>query len=78
MHLLECIDAIDFNKSIYYEEDIAPDDIQQFALKEPEKGYPPLFRVKGDEFWWFVSAEAKEALEAADIKGVHFVPLIAS
>ena len=78
LHLLECIDAIDFDKSIYYGEDIAPEDIQQFALKEPEKGYPPLFRVKGDEFWWFISTEAKEALEAANIKGVRFIPLIAS
>lgn len=77
LHLLECIEAIDYEKSIYYE-DLIPKEIQQYALKEPSGGYPPLFRVKNASLTWFVSAEAKEALEAADIKGVRFIPLIAS
>lgn len=75
LHLLECIEALDREKTKYYE---GSKDISEFALKEPIKGYPPLFMIEEDEFYWFVSAEAKEALEAEDIKGVSFVPLIAS
>lgn len=76
LHLLECIDALDKENSLYYDElQISP---SQAALKEPLGGYPPLFKVKGDEFYWFISAEAKEAFLSADIKGVRFIPLIAS
>lgn len=75
LHLLECIDVLDEEKTEFYE---ASGRVSQAALKEPKGGYPPLFRVKDTGLTWFVSAEAKEALEAADIKGVSFVPLIAS
>jgi hypothetical protein len=37
-----------------------------------------LFRVKDAGLTRFISKEAKEAIEAADLKGIHFVRLIAS
>ena len=74
LHLLEQLDILDKENSLYYGKlKIAP---SQAALKEPRGGYPPLFRVKGAGLKWFVSEEAKEALEEADIKGLRFVPLI--
>ena len=72
LHLLEWKDIIDRENSVYYKRG----GVRKVALKEPRGGYPPLFLVKDDELNWFVSEEAKEALEKADIKGVHFVPLI--
>ena len=73
LHLLEWKDIVDRENSIYYPEIGGIDEI---ALKEPRGGYPPLFLVVGSEPTWYVSEEAKEALERADVKGVHFVPLI--
>jgi hypothetical protein len=73
LHLLEWKDIIDRENSVCYPE---TGRISEFALKEPKGGYPPLFRVKDAGLKWFVSEEAKEALEGAEIKGVHFVPLI--
>ena len=76
LHLLECIDVLDLEKTMFYEE--LEGMVSQAALKMPKDGYPPLFLVKDVLLTRFISKEAKEALEAADIKGVHFVPLIAS
>lgn len=76
LHLLECIDALDSEKTIYYPADIGG--IQRPALKMPQEGYPPLFMVKETGLTRYLSKEAKEALSANDIKGVHFVRLIAS
>ena len=73
LHLLEWKDIIDRENCICYPE---TGRIKKYALKEPRSGYPPLFRVKGAGLKWFVSEEAKEALEEADIKGLRFVPLI--
>ena len=75
LHLLECIDVLDREKTEYYR---ASGRVSEAALKEPKTGYPPIFRVKDAGLARFISAEAKEALEAADIKGVRFIPLIAS
>lgn len=75
LHLLEWKDIIDREKTLYYE-DIGG--VSEPALKEPRGGYPPLFRVKDAGLAWFVSAKAKEALKAVEIKGVRFIPLIAS
>lgn len=75
LHLLECINVLDREKTKFFK---ASGRVRQAALKEPKDGYPPLFRVKNAGLARFISAEAKEALEAANIKGVRFVPLIAS
>lgn len=75
LHLLEWKDIIDREKTEYYE---TLGGVRNAALKEPKGGYPPLFRVKDAGLTWFVSAEAREALLSADIKGVSFIPLIAS
>lgn len=67
---------VDFEKSTYK----GSLGVKQPALIEPEGGYPPLFRlyIKGVTAYTYVSAAAKEALEAADIKGVRFIELIDS
>jgi hypothetical protein len=44
----------------------------EMVLKEPPNGFPPIFRVKERETYLYVSAEAKEALEKAGIKGLSF------
>ena len=73
LHLLEWKDIVDRPNCICYPE---TGRIQKIALKEPRGGYPSLFQVRGSTLTWFVSEEAKEALEEADIKGLRFVPLI--
>ena len=73
LHLLEQLDILDKEKTELYE---ASGKVRNAVLKEPKSGYPPLFRVKGAGLTWFVSEEAKEALESSDIKGVEFIPLI--
>ena len=73
LHLLEWKDIVDRKNCICYPE---TGRIKKYALKEPRGGYPPLFQVVGNEPTWYVSEEAKEALEEANIKGLRFVPLI--
>lgn len=79
LHLLECIDVLDREKTEFYEQ-LSSEfvTVRRAALKMPEQGYPPLFRVKDVGLTRFISKEAREALKVADIKGVHFVPLIGS
>jgi hypothetical protein len=79
LHLLECIDVLDQEKTDFYEEPLSDFKmVTTAALKMPNEGYPPLFRVKDAGLTRFISKEAKEAIEAADLKGIHFVRLIAS
>jgi hypothetical protein len=47
-------------------------DIEKLVLKKPEGGFPPMFRVQWNTVDLCVSAEARDALEAADIKGLRF------
>jgi hypothetical protein len=68
IQLLEHLDVLDKENSTYSDTGI----IRGITLREPEAGYPPIFRVSGDRVPLYVSAEAKTALEAADIKGVQF------
>jgi hypothetical protein len=79
LQLLEHFDGLDRDRtehtSTFDESD--PDleliDITgEMVLKEPPNGFPPIFRVKERETYLYVSAEAKEALEKADIQGLSF------
>jgi hypothetical protein len=79
LHLTELSDILDLDKSVYAEEQSVKDpsrivicDIEKIVLKEPKKGFPPVFRVKWTELHLFVSAEAKTALEAAGVQGLSF------
>jgi hypothetical protein len=77
LHLGQLSDVLDMEESIYIEKQSIIDpsqiiigDIEKLRLKEPEGGFPPIFRVKWDEVSLYVSSEAKAALEAAGIQGL--------
>lgn len=78
LQLLEHLDSLDMDKSEYtstpYESNPSIEHltIHKMVLKEPTNGFPPIFRVKESEISLYVSAEAKEALEEAGIKGLDF------
>jgi hypothetical protein len=71
VQLLDHLDIFDPDKSIYDPADI-DGTLTKLVLKEPLGGYPPLFRVATIPNRLFVSAAARAALEAADIKGLEF------
>jgi hypothetical protein len=80
LHLPETSNVIDYKKSTYHEHPNRRR-FKQVALNEPPEGYPPIFRIDhelGTLIHLCVSAAAKEALEAADVKGVRFIELIDS
>ncbi len=79
LQLLELSDVLDLDKSVYtlsnyaYEPEITfIGNVQEEVLKEPVGGFPPIFRVKDKKIPIYVSAKAKEALEAANIQGLDF------
>jgi hypothetical protein len=79
LNLLELSDLFDKERSTCTLEpsNINPEvvfitNIGDVVLKEPAEGFPPIFRVKGDEIPLYVSAKAKEVLEAANIQGLSF------
>jgi hypothetical protein len=75
VHLLEHTDAFDWERSIYNRHRLSPKlvkNIKKLVLKEPDGGFPPLFRLSAYPAPLFVSAAARSALENAGIKGVVF------
>jgi hypothetical protein len=79
LQLLEFSDVFDMERSEYNTDRGVADpemifltDIQNIVLKEPQGGFPPIFRIKGYEVPLYVSAEAKQALEDAGIQGLNF------
>jgi hypothetical protein len=52
----------------------AIESINEIVLKEPKNGFPPIFRVEWIDILC-VSAETKNALEMAEIKGLIFDPI---
>jgi hypothetical protein len=76
---LELLDVFDKERSMYTPR---PSDrwpgvvyirnVLEAVLKEPENGFPPIFRVKGASIPIYVSAKAKKALEEAGIQGLQF------
>jgi hypothetical protein len=79
LQLNQISDLIDRNESVYTLKQAVVDpsrsficDIKKLRLVEPEKGFPPIFRVKWNVSYLYVSAAAKKALEAADIQGLDF------
>jgi hypothetical protein len=75
IHLTENLDAFDFKNSVYERSTINPDvvkNVKWTTLREPKIGFPPLFTVRPAFGDLFVSAEARAALEVADIQGIRF------
>jgi hypothetical protein len=79
VQLLEHLDVFDWEQSIYKRHPRLSGELKGFpeklVLKEPNDGFPPLFRVKPLETLLYVSAEGRAALEAAGIQGVRFIEL---
>jgi hypothetical protein len=75
LQLLEHVDGIDPD-SCEYEDDcpgILPPSLISWTMREPVGGFPPIFRLaKEMTSYLFVSPTAKEALEAAGIRGLGF------
>jgi hypothetical protein len=75
VHLTEHLDAFDFENSVFTRGTFNPeivDHIEWLVLEEPETGFPPLFTIEPASTKLFVSAEARAALEAANIQGIGF------
>jgi hypothetical protein len=75
VQLLEKLDIFDWEQSVYEPSKISSygvGKVKKMVLKEPETGFPPLFRVATKATRLYVSAAARTALEAAGIGGVEF------
>jgi hypothetical protein len=86
LQLLEHLDIFDWDNSDYQLLDgdnstvppVAPNrlfKLSKLVLKQPDTGYPPIFRITALPRHLFVSAQAKAQLEAHNIQGIRFVPL---
>ncbi len=79
LQLLEHSDFFDWENSTYEIDPDYPDypeNVSSLKLKTRPQGFPPLFRLSISPTYLFVSESAKLALEAANIGGVKFVPLV--
>lgn len=71
-------DYLDMDNSVYRPSRVNPNipsRVRKVVLKEPQNGFPPIFRVKYTPSSLFLSNAAKEALEKANVKGCVFVPV---
>lgn len=78
VQLLEHADFLDWEKSKYLAYENEPGValmISRVVLTESPESLPPLFRLSAKPRVLFVSAAAREALQAAHIRGVIFKPL---
>jgi hypothetical protein len=77
VQVLEDLDVFDWENSVYERDSESPDvleSIEELVLKEPEEGFPPMFRVVTSylKTRLYIFSEARLALEAAGIRGVLF------
>jgi hypothetical protein len=77
MRIPEYLDAFDWENSVYKLDPDLPgrvelSTVKKIVLKEPEEGFPPLFKLSAMPYRLLVSAEAKTALETAGIRGTRF------
>jgi hypothetical protein len=78
VQILEYSDYFDFEHSVYEPNPKYPEwvrSVGKYVLKEPSKGFPPLFRLAADSVELFISAYAREALKEAGIRGTAYYPL---
>lgn len=73
VQLLEHLDIIDLEHSIYEDDEYLGLQFEHMVLKEPDEGFPPLFRLKQKPTLLYVSSKARWALESAEIKGIEFI-----
>lgn len=76
VQLTEHLDVFDHENSVfkypYKDRKDIVNFIEKLVLKEPEGGFPPLFKVAPIKLDLFVSSAARAALETANIRGVDF------
>ena len=78
VHLLEHLDVFDYEKSVYEPDEQFPGeifDIEKMVLKEPKSGFPPLFKIPEKSLNFYISPQAKLALEEAGITGTRIIKL---
>lgn len=75
IQLLKHYDYFDYENSIYeyFLDEVSR--VKKIVLKNMDKKFPPLFRLTAYQGPIFISKEAKEALEANEIKGCVFEPV---
>jgi hypothetical protein len=76
VHLTEHLDVFNFEDSVYERGKINPNvivGVEWLVLKELKNGFPPLFALDDSPLDLFVSAEARVALEAANVQGIRFL-----
>ena len=78
VQLLEHIDVVDWERSEFRRSRMDPETVSRFTrleLAEPPGGFPPLFRIPAKTSMLLVSVAAREALEAAGLRGMVFKEL---
>jgi hypothetical protein len=78
VQLLEHSDYFDFERSEYEPNPKFPKRVRyvdKCVLNEPPQGFPSLFRLAAYSVELFISAEAREALREAGIRGTAYYPL---
>ncbi len=76
VQLTEHIDVVDWERSVFERDEIAPGVVfhsfDKLVLRAPSVGFPPLFRIPANNGLLFISAEGRRALENAGVRGVAF------
>jgi hypothetical protein len=75
VQLLEHLDIFDWENSVYEPDPTITDlvdSIDKLVLKQPQDGFPPIFRLSVYPYVLFVSGKARMALEQVGIRGVVF------
>jgi hypothetical protein len=76
LQITEHLDAMDLERSVYrrYDPDInSVSGLRKPFFKDIGREYPPIFRLSNCEVFLFISDTAKQALEAAGIRGYWLI-----
>lgn len=75
IQLMEFTDAFDYDLSDYKQDEVFPEKVGQInklVLKEPEGGFPPVFKLAECRRYLFITEKAKDALLSNEIQGCVF------
>lgn len=78
IQIFERLDIFDFVRSKFQRDPDYPDligNVDEYVLRIPVGGLPPVFHIKGDPVKTFVSHSARVALKNAGVKGVQYIQL---
>jgi len=81
IQIMEYTDAFDYENSEYRMRrgrNKKVGVISKLRLREPENGFPSIFRIKESSSKLFINSKAKEALEKENIKGCVYEPVVVS